>query len=97
MLSEKKHKQQSTYSLTVSESPITINERLGRVMATKARISLLSSDRGTRGLTIEPALLSEESHFPVRITPDKAHDDGLFLSPLESVYATEFDTREGFL
>jgi hypothetical protein len=45
-------------------------------------------------LTIESSLFSQEAHFAVGIAADKAHYDGFFFAPLESVDTAKLNPWE---
>jgi hypothetical protein len=112
---------------------MTVNERLGRVIATvRVALTLILRhcsrgraliERGRREcgrgalpaasptihgrppdwkcqkcqLTIQPALLAQETDLAVRVAPDKADNDSLLLPALEAVYTAQLNTGEGLL
>lgn len=45
-------------------------------------------------VTIQPPLFPQETDLALGVTPDKANNDGFFLSTLETIDATELDTRK---
>lgn len=92
-----------THLLTVSESPITVRECFGLVIATIFRQPpsperrVLEERPAGMMLTVEPPLLSQESHFAFRIAPDEAEYHGRLLAALEAVDATQFNAGMAFL
>ena len=77
---------------------MTVSERFGLVIATIVLLVSCGSTSECGGrLTVEPALLSEESHFAIRVAPHQSNYDSLFLSALESINASQLDPGERFL
>ena len=87
-----------THFFTVSESPITVSERFGLVIATMVLLTSCARSSGWTGrLTVEPALFSEESHFAFRVAPHQSYYDSLLFSTLESVDASQLDPGKELL